>query len=192
MENNEKIYDACKAWEEDQKTNPSAVNPHAFVYGYNMALKKKSPPPIQSIDEAAEKEYPMIDSIEPLIKGLRDAFKAGYQAKQQPVRETLNLMQCMERYVDVKPLSHSDGTVWERCYPATAVKEIAELYASSKSVDPQQGWVDVIERLPTEADDTVLVTNKFGDMVVAVWNHVTTTNCTHWMRKPEPPTETNN
>lgn len=25
---------AWKAWEEDQKFNPSAVNPHAFIYGF--------------------------------------------------------------------------------------------------------------------------------------------------------------
>jgi hypothetical protein len=28
-----------KIWEEDQRTNPTAVNPHAFVYGYAVACK---------------------------------------------------------------------------------------------------------------------------------------------------------
>lgn len=32
--------EAWKVWEEDQKTNPNPVNPHAFVYGYNIAKKK--------------------------------------------------------------------------------------------------------------------------------------------------------
>lgn len=30
---------AWKLWEEDQKTNPSSVNPHAYVYGFVSALK---------------------------------------------------------------------------------------------------------------------------------------------------------
>lgn len=32
--------EAWKAWEEDEKTNPTPVNPHAFTYGYNIAKKK--------------------------------------------------------------------------------------------------------------------------------------------------------
>ncbi len=32
--------EAWQAWEEDQKTNPQSVNPHAFVYGYSIAKRK--------------------------------------------------------------------------------------------------------------------------------------------------------
>lgn len=31
---------AWKAWDEDQKINPSDVNPYSFVYGYEMALQR--------------------------------------------------------------------------------------------------------------------------------------------------------
>ena len=31
---------AVKAWEKDQLTNPNAVNPHAFVYGYKIGSKE--------------------------------------------------------------------------------------------------------------------------------------------------------
>lgn len=33
--------EAWEAWQEDQKTNPTAVNPHAFVYGYKVASRIK-------------------------------------------------------------------------------------------------------------------------------------------------------
>lgn len=51
---------AWKVWEEDQKTNPSAVNPHAFVYGFKLGHKVKmssgSKPESVSLEEAAREE----------------------------------------------------------------------------------------------------------------------------------------
>ncbi len=35
-------HQAWIAWEEDQKTNPQPVNPHAFVHGYKLAVKNKT------------------------------------------------------------------------------------------------------------------------------------------------------
>jgi len=36
----EKDNEAWCVWKDDQKINPTPVNPHAFVYGYNIAMKK--------------------------------------------------------------------------------------------------------------------------------------------------------
>lgn len=43
--------EAWQAWEEDQKTNPNAVNPHAFVYGYKIGKAKA-----KATREAKDKE----------------------------------------------------------------------------------------------------------------------------------------
>lgn len=48
------IKEAWQVWEEDQKTNPDNVNPHAFAYGYLCCKVKTTQPLQEGIKEAKE------------------------------------------------------------------------------------------------------------------------------------------
>lgn len=62
--------EAWQAWEEYQKTNPNAVNPAAFVYGYLVAAQKTKPQSIEFFKWNALKidgYIKYVEQIKPLV-----------------------------------------------------------------------------------------------------------------------------
>lgn len=55
---------AWESWQEDQKTNPHSVNPHAYVYGFKAAFKK-----LKELRLIAQDETP-VDHLQDMVNAM--------------------------------------------------------------------------------------------------------------------------
>lgn len=123
---------------------------------------------------------------------------------QQPVREkTLN--ECKDEVARNSSFAPIISKSWKTLSPhlvqmglsgdyTRLMNEAAELYASSKSVETQQGWIDVKDRLPENEDQYLVFFTHYGHEIkkIAMFEDSVFENVdaeiTHWMTLPPKPT----
>lgn len=139
--------------------------------------------------------------------GYYHGYQAGasHRARQEDVRKTLD--ECKDevarKHEAISELDLIGSLIMSRNPEAIQdyVSEVATLYAQTKAVEPQEGWVDVKDRLPETFERIggyyVLVYGRgklcYGD-VVWVENNLFISNdgdvtdlVTHWMPLPNSP-----
>lgn len=86
------------AWEQDQKTNPSPVNPHAYVYGYKAGAKTilENPgewglmPILDSMDHIEESDQNWSDVVNDLESQLAKYREALAISNPWPITDILS------------------------------------------------------------------------------------------------------
>lgn len=125
------------------------------------------------------------------LQEIEDSLEAKVE---QPVRKTLDEI--------ILELSNDKGEPYYKMTPdrkLQVVFEAHELYAQTKAVEPQQGWVDV-KTDPKSGIYNLAFSTDTGRHI-AWWDNVSgwkdrsgykLKDVTHYMPLPEPPTQTNN
>lgn len=204
--------------EKNEITEPSFGDFIGKFSDLNRAAKDMFDPPILLIDEASNRANKYNNNF--THEAFDEGFKAGvdYQAKQQPV-STVQYVQgkyLQSQFTDdctkqvkknMKTLQECKDEVAKKLYgnqvdfidwnslsvhgKFMCMDAVAELYASSKAVDPQQGWIDVeISGLPEEGS-VLLISSELGIDIIDCYIKSDFT-FDHYIAIPEPPTKTSN
>lgn len=141
-------------------------------------------------------------SFSRMVEIINEETEASHQARQEGGRKTLDEVKdevatihnsLSVKEIIVKYLSYVDRThgIFKI---EELINEIAELYLASNQ--SEQGWVDVKTALP-EKTGWYLTYSVNGGVQTELYEFkesrfLSGEDITHWMYRPEPPTQTNN